>query len=169
MWDNSRMDVDRLRTELPRRMKARGYTAKSLSLAAGHGPTYVRDLLKNTQQQPTLDRVRRLAVLLDCTLADLVGQGPGLAETTGNFDGPTPEQDGDEEYAELSAAVEAMLREEQMPTDTRTVAKLTREVWREIQVLPRALPFLDRMEQTLSMRRSIVKNARTAIFQRARS
>lgn len=162
------MDVDRLRIELPRRMKERGYNAKSLSRAAGHGETYVRDLLKNTNQQPTLDRLRKIAVLLDCTLADLIGPAPGVAETTEAFEGPSPEHDGDEEYAELSAAVEAMLREEHMPSDTRTVAKLTREVWREIQVLPRALPFIERMEQTLSTRRSIVRNARTAIFQRAR-
>ena len=61
-----------------------------------------------------------------------------------------------------------MLREEMMPSDTRTVHRLTLELWNEVQQLPRTLPFEERLEQMLSVRRSIVKHARTAIFQRAR-
>lgn len=166
MWDTSHMNLDHLRQQIRERMKARGTNAKRLSLAAGRGETYVRDLLQGKTHNPTLDGLRSLAEHLGCTVAELTGEAPaGMAEA-----GPAPfvsiQQDETERFAEVNARVEDMLREEQMPHDRRTVSRLALEVWRDIQGAGRLLPFEDRLEQALSYRRSIVQHARTSIFMR---
>ena len=160
------MDFERLKAQLRERMKERGITAKRLSLAAGRGETYVRDLLQGRTHNPTIEGLQRLAEALDCTVAELTGEAiSGFGEAA-----PAPfvtiQQDEADRFAEVSAAVEDLLREETMPHDRRTVTRLALEVWRDIQVLGRLLPFEARMELALSERRSIVRNARTAIFLR---
>jgi transcriptional regulator with XRE-family HTH domain len=160
------MDLERFRAVLRERMRARGITAKRLSIAAGRGETYVRDLMQGRTQNPTIDGLRRLAEVLGCTVAELTGEaGSGFSETV-----PAPfvsiQQDETERFAEVNARVEEMLREEQMPHDRRTITRLALEVWRDIQAAGPLLPFDDRMEQALSVRRSIVQHARTSMFMR---
>ena len=162
------MDIEKLGRNVEARMLAKGMHAKGLSLAAGVNAAYVRDILKGRSRNPRTGHLAQIAAALGCTLGDLTGEVAGMAEGTASWSGSSIEADTDDDFAELSAAVEAMLAEEQMPTDTRTVAKLTRELWREITTLPRAMSFADRMALTISARRSIVKHARTAIFQRVR-
>jgi len=166
VWDNPHMNLDQLKAQMRARMKERGTTAKRLSLAAGRGETYVRDLLQSRSHNPTLEGLQRLSAVLACTVAELTG------EAGGGFSEAPPDafisiqQDEADRFAEVNARVEDMLREENMPHDRRTVCRLALEVWRDIQSIGRILPFEDRMEQALSARRSIVQNARTAIFLR---
>lgn len=166
VWDNPHMDLDRLKAQLRERMKARGITAKRLSLAAGRGETYVRDLLQSRSHNPTIEGLQRLADVLGCTVAQLTGEaGSGFGEGA-----PPPfvsiEQDEADRFADVNARVEDMLRQEHMPHDPRTVSRLALEVWRDIQSIGRILPFEDRLEQALSARRSVVQHARTAMFLR---
>jgi len=159
------MDLDRLKAQLRVRMKERGITAKRLSLAAGRGETYVRDLLQSRSHNPTLEGLQRLAAVLACTVAELTGEAAGgFSEAPAAF--VSIQQDEADGFAEVNARVEDMLREENMPHDQRTVCLLALEVWRDIQSIGRILPFKDRVEQALSVRRSIVQNARTAMFLR---
>jgi transcriptional regulator with XRE-family HTH domain len=160
------MDLERLKAQLRERMKARGINAKRLSLAAGRGETYVRDLLQARSHNPTLEGLQRLAEVLGCTVAELTGEAAsGFSETA-----PAPfvaiQHDEVDSFAEVNARVEDMLREETMPHDRKTVARLALEVWRDIQTAGKILPFADRLEQALSYRRSLVQNARTAMFLR---
>jgi transcriptional regulator with XRE-family HTH domain len=112
---------------------------------------------------------RELGVSLDWLLMDdASGQQvsePGQAPMSGQ---PMPDTShDDEDFAETAAAVEAMLIEEHMPADTRTVSRLTRIVWRDMEVY-RRLTFEDRLALALSEHRSKLKQARAAIFQKAR-
>lgn len=160
------MNLDYLRHQLRDRMKARGTNAKRLSLDAGRGETYVRDILQGKTLNPTIDGLRSLAAILGCTVAELTGErGAGFGEAPqAAFVSIQPDEL--DRFAEVNARVEDMLREEHMPHDRRTVARLALEVWRDIATTRGVLPFEDRMEQALSARRSIVQNARTSLFLR---
>lgn len=160
------MNLDRLRAQLRERLKARGMTAKRLSIAAGRGETYVRDLLQGRTHNPTIDGLRRLAEVLGCSVAELTGEAAAGFSEGGQAPFVSIQHDETERFAEVNARVEELLREEQMPHDQRTVARLALEVWRDIQAMGPLLPFEDRMEQALSVRRSIVQHARTAMFMR---
>lgn len=160
------MNLDYLRAQLRERMKARGINAKRLSLAAGRGMTYVRDLLQGRTQNPTLEGLQRLAEELGCTVAELTGEARSGFSEAPQVAFVAIQMDETERFADLNARLEDMLREEHMPHDRRTVARLALEVWREIQAAGRALPFDERMEMAISARRSIVQNARTAMFLR---
>ena len=160
------MNLDHLRAQLRQRMKARGITAKRLSLAAGRGETYVRDLLQARSHNPTLEGLQRMAEVLGCTVAELTGEAPaGLGEAA---QAPFVSIQADEadSFVEVNVRVEDMLRDEQMPYDQRTVSRVALEVWRDIQAIRGLLPFAERLEQALAERRSIVRNARTALFLR---
>jgi transcriptional regulator with XRE-family HTH domain len=166
MWDIPQMECEQLKAQLRARMQARGITAKRLSLAAGRGETYVRDLLHGRTHNPTIEGLQRLADVLGCTVAELTGEAsPGFAEAPpAAF--VTIQQDEADRFADVNARVEDMLREEHMPHDRRTVSRLALEVWRDVQNAGRLLSFEDRLEQALSYRRSIVQHARTAMFLR---
>jgi transcriptional regulator with XRE-family HTH domain len=166
MWDKPHMDFERLQAQLRERMKARGITAKRLSLAAGRGETYVRDLLQGRTHNPTIEGLQRLAEVLGCTVAELTGEAAiGFSEAP-HAAFVTIQQDEADRFVDVNARVEDMLREEHMPHDRRTVSRLALEVWRDIQNAGPQLPFEDRVEQALSYRRSIVQHARTAMFLR---
>jgi transcriptional regulator with XRE-family HTH domain len=119
--------------------------------------------------QPVGRRLTALAAVLRVPVTALVEEPGGLTEQQGPIQG-APEVETaheDEQFAELAAALEAMLLEEHMPADTRTVSRLARVVWRDMEVY-RSLPFEDRLALTLSAHRSKLKQARVAIFQKAR-
>jgi transcriptional regulator with XRE-family HTH domain len=166
MWDNPHMNLDYLRGQLLERMKARRITAKRLSLAAGRGETYVRDLLQARSHNPTLEGLQRMAEVLGCTVAELTGEAATGFGELAQAPFVMIQADEADRFAEVNARVEDLLREEQMPHDRRTVARLSLEVWRDIQAIRGLLPFDERMEQALAERRSIVRNARTALFLR---
>lgn len=69
------------------------------------------------------------------------------------------------EFGETAARVEALLREERMGTDTRTIAENTALVWRSIQLRSGLLPFADRLELALSERRSVLARSRATMMQ----
>ena len=45
-----------------------------------------------------------------------------------------------------------------MPTDQRTIAIVAQRVWRDVRALGRQMPFAERLELTLSERRSAIEN-----------
>jgi transcriptional regulator with XRE-family HTH domain len=53
-------------------MEERGYTMKSLSLAAGLNESFVRDML-NRQRQPGVDRLTRLLAVMGVTFTEFMG------------------------------------------------------------------------------------------------
>lgn len=162
------MDLDRLKQQLRERMKTRGITAKRLSLAAGRGETYVRDLLQSRSHNPTIEGLQRLADVLGCTVAELTGEAASGFGEAPQAAFVSIHQDEAERFAEVNARVEDLLREEHMPHDRRTVARLALEVWHDIQVTKGILPFDERMELALSERRSMARSARTSLFARRR-
>lgn len=160
------MNLDHLRGQLRERMKARGINAKRLSLAAGRGQTYVRDLLQGRSHNPTLEGLQRMAEVLGCTVAEMTGEAATGFSELAQAPFVSIQADEADRFAEVNSRVEDLLREEQMPHDCRTVARLSLEVWRDIKAIRDLLPFEKRMEQALTERRSIVRNARTALFLR---
>jgi transcriptional regulator with XRE-family HTH domain len=166
MWDNAHMNLERLRSEIRERMKARGITAKRLSRAAGRGETYVRDLMQGRTHNPTIEGLRRLADVLGCTVAELTGEAAATIGSSASALFVSIHADEIEQFAEVSARVAEMLREEQMPHDQRTIARLTLEVWRDVLAAEQMLPLESRVMQALTARRTIVQQARTAMFRR---
>jgi transcriptional regulator with XRE-family HTH domain len=59
--------------EIRRRMLAQGYSARTLSLAAGVNYSFVRDILRGRSQNPKSEQLRRVAAVLGCTIEDLAG------------------------------------------------------------------------------------------------
>ncbi len=74
----------------------------------------------------------------------------------------------DDRFAEVSSLIYDILIEEHMPADARTVARISAMVWRDIQKLPRAMSFDDRVELTLNERRSMIQAARAAMFSKVK-
>lgn len=64
-WDTSHMAVIEIRENIRRRMRALGLTMKGLSLAAGVGETYVRDLLKGRSGNPKTEQSQKVLDYLD--------------------------------------------------------------------------------------------------------
>lgn len=60
--------------EIRRRLRARGWTAKQLSLTAGLNESYVRDVLSRKSQRPRIAELLKIANALDCTVNDLISQ-----------------------------------------------------------------------------------------------
>lgn len=164
------MDHDAFLRRLKARMQDMGYTPKLLSRKIGAGPTYIRDLFEGRSKNPTAGKLIRLASALAIPVSELIG-GSNFAQ----FSEPNPSlsptdlperelEEDDDAFADVSIAVEAMLREEHAPHDLRSVSKMSRIVWRDIHSLPAVLPFQERLELTLSERRSQVRTARAAMF-----
>jgi transcriptional regulator with XRE-family HTH domain len=161
------MDIDALVARIEARRKELGLTAKGLLLAADVNQTYLRDLRKGKSRNPKADQLQRLAAVLGMSVHELLGsQAPGFAEpppastSTASLGDPGE----DDRFAQLCEAVEQMLREEGMPHDLRNVVLLSRKLWPRITSLPAAVPFADRLDLTISERRSVVQRARRAIF-----
>ena len=136
--------------------------------AVGLGPAELGRLAGTTRQQVhklaqgerqlTKAWAERLAPHLGTTWDGLMGTAsPGMREAAAplipQMIGKTEDQ-ADEEFADISAAVLDMLRDAGMPTDARSVAILARHVERKIAELGEALPFPERLEFTISEERS---------------
>lgn len=125
------MDLSDMIARIDARMAALGLSPKSLSRAAGLTETYVRDLREGRSTNPRLEHIRKLATALGLTLGELVGEEPaGLREGQARLAAPTPEVAAadDDRFAQVSAAVDRMLREEQAPHDAATVGRMSRVV-----------------------------------------
>ncbi|MEP9370482.1 XRE family transcriptional regulator [Mesorhizobium sp. KR1-2] len=57
------------------RMEAKGLSMRTLSMAAGLGNTFVRDMLERSRV-PSIDKFAKIAKVLDTTVADLLGEQP---------------------------------------------------------------------------------------------
>jgi transcriptional regulator with XRE-family HTH domain len=107
-----------------------------------------------------------IATYFGLPLDHFIGQTSAAAERQAPIAG-APEADrsaDDEAFAELAGQAEAMLREAHMPADARTVARLARTLWREVQVYGPAMPIQDRIVLVLDEHRSKIARARAAIF-----
>lgn len=60
--------------ELRRRMEAMHLDKKTLSVRAGLGESYVRDLFSGKSKNPTASKLGRLAKVLGCATADITGE-----------------------------------------------------------------------------------------------
>ena len=67
--------MESIRAELQRAMEARGIRAKPLSIAAGLGPTAVRDILRPGSTDVKLGTLRKLADVLDWPVNNFMGRG----------------------------------------------------------------------------------------------
>ena len=97
---------DLWRERLVRRMKELGFSAKTLSLAAGHGETFIRDLLAGSD--PSVEKLSRVVEVLGVTIGYILdGEAPTFqkvhvigqvetAESWAPFE-PDPDQGGDVE------------------------------------------------------------------------
>ncbi len=56
-------------------MEARGFSRKSLALAAGKNETYVRDIITGKSKHPAASNLALLADALGCTLEELTSPG----------------------------------------------------------------------------------------------
>jgi phage repressor protein C with HTH and peptisase S24 domain len=63
-----------LQREIDRRMKALGYTKRSLSLAAELSESTVKKIFSNGSKSPRQDTLEALARVLGCTVSDLTGE-----------------------------------------------------------------------------------------------
>lgn len=93
MWDKSHMkvrlppDASPLAHGIYARMIAAGLTQKSLSLAAGLGATYVRDIFRGGPNvSPRIDGLEKLAKFFGCRVEDLsVLPDPNEPQRGGEF------------------------------------------------------------------------------------
>lgn len=69
--------VEKLTTELERRMKALNLDAKTVSTRAGLGASFIRDIQRGKSKEPKRSALERIARVLGCTVEDLIG-GPPL-------------------------------------------------------------------------------------------
>ena len=106
-------------------------------------------------------RIQDICAILGATPNELLGDGPAAAEAQAGLDDEAVAgrlRAEDEEFAEVSDAVLRMLREAGMPTDQRTIAIVAQRVWRDVRALGRQMPFAERLELTLSERRSAIEH-----------
>lgn len=80
LCETSAMEMSPLARELSRRMATQGLGQKALALKAGLNETAVRDILIGKSRHPRHDTVEKLAGVLGCAVAELLGGGRG---TTG--------------------------------------------------------------------------------------
>jgi transcriptional regulator with XRE-family HTH domain len=65
-----------LQSELRRRMKLCGLSARALSLKAGLNETFVKAVLRGNSRNPRTDTLGAIADVLGCKTDDLLGPGP---------------------------------------------------------------------------------------------
>lgn len=149
--------------------KARGLSQVELSAITGFSRAYITHLELNTQAGG-LAAWQAIGEALNVGLDHLLGRseaGGGMAEApAAPIEGaPMPDQVADfARFGELAAQVEDLLRAERMPHDTRTVGELAARVWQDVRNLPAWLPFEERLELSLSERRSMLRAARASMF-----
>lgn len=132
--------------------KARKLTLEALAERAGTSAAQISRLEKD-QRGFAKAWAERLAPHLGTTWWELLGApSSGLAESGAPLAPPEPPDSDarrDEEFAEITEALHAMLTEHRMPADPRTLARLARQVERDMAVYA-ALPFEDRLGLVLS-------------------
>ncbi len=69
------------RDRLETLMKEKGFSMKRLSLSAGLGETFVRDVLKRGHM-PAMESIRKLAIALEVPLAALISQESSVSRTS---------------------------------------------------------------------------------------
>jgi hypothetical protein len=73
-------DASPVAHEIYRRMVECGYNQRSLSLAAGLGATYIRDLFVGASQNPKSEQLYRVARTLGCSVEELTAPGGDASE-----------------------------------------------------------------------------------------
>lgn len=133
-------------------MTAQGWRDASLARKVGTSRQMIGNLRKGDR---TLNKswAERIAPHLGITWWELLGApSTGFAEPAAQMSLSEPPDSAarrDEEFAEITEALHAMLTEHRMPADPRTLARLARQVERDMAVYA-ALPFEDRMRLVLS-------------------
>jgi transcriptional regulator with XRE-family HTH domain len=152
--------------KLERLMHERGLSRRQLAQRLGITQQAVGQWFRSTNPTFPAHRIQDICAILGATPNELLGDGPGSAgpgvrEAQGRLDDAAVSERlraEDEEFAEVSDAVLHMLREAGMPTDQRTIAIVAQRVWRDVRALGRQMPFAERLELTLSERRSAIEN-----------
>lgn len=149
--------------QLQAHIKRVNTSAAALARAVGTTRQEIHKLIHGERQLTKL-WAERLAPALGTTWWQLLGApSPGLAEEGPSL-APTAELNRrDDEFAEISERVHAMLGEIGLPQDPRTVAKVARQVEREMSALVR-LSFEDRLDLTLSETHSRLKRRLDAML-----
>ena len=149
---------------LERLMRLRGLSRRRLAERLGITQQAVGQWLRPTNPTFPAHRIRDICAVLGATPNELLGDVPGapsgVREPQTRLDDASAEQISrvaDEEFAEVCEAVLRMLREAGMPTDQRTIAIVAQKVWRDVRALGRTMAFAERLELTLSERRSAIE------------
>ncbi|MDE2334328.1 MAG: XRE family transcriptional regulator [Rhodospirillales bacterium] len=145
---------------LERLMAARGLSRRQLAQRLGITQQAVGQWFRAVEPTFPAHRIQDICAILGVTPNELLGDGPGVRETQEGFDDAAVAarlRAEDDEFAEVSDAVLRMLREAGMPTDQRTIAIVAQRVWRDVRALGRQTPFTERLELTLSERRSAIE------------
>ncbi len=151
---------------LERLMRERGLSRRQLAQRLGITQQAVGQWFRSTNPTFPAHRIQDICAILGATPNELLGDGlagagPGVREAQGRLEDDAVSERlraEDEEFAEVSHAVLRMLREAGMPTDQRTIAIVAQRVWRDVRALGRQMPFAERLELTLSERRSAIEN-----------
>lgn len=149
--------------------KARKWSQMELAVAAGFSRPHITHMELNTYRGGRAAWEAVAGALhrpIDYFLNGPNDPPDGFADTASipaNWPAP-PDETSDDHFAETAAQIEQMLIEERMPHDARTLAKMAAELWREVQKLPRLMPFEDRVAFVVSERRSKVQRARASMF-----
>ncbi len=151
---------------LERLMRERGLSRRQLAQRLGITQQAVGQWFRTANPTFPAHRIGDICAILGATPNELLGDGqggagPGVREAQGRLDDAAVSERlraEDEEFAEVSDAVLRMLREAGMPTDQRTIAIVAQRVWRDVRALGRQIPFAERLELTLSERRSAIES-----------
>ncbi len=137
-------------------IKRASTNAAALGRAVGTTRQEIHKLVHGERQLTKL-WAERLAPPLGISWWQLMGApNPGFAETSPTLDPSAELNRKDDEFADISERVHAMLGTIGLPQDPRTVAKIARQVDREMMALTR-LPFEERLEFAISEARSRLK------------
>ncbi len=149
---------------LERLMRLRGLSRRQLAERLGITQQAVGQWLRAANPTFPAHRIRDICTVLGATPNELLGDAPDgrvvAREVQSRLDDAGLDQIlrvEDEEFAEVCQAVLCMLREAGMPTDQRTIAIVAQKVWRDVRALGRGMAFAERLELTLSERRSAIE------------
>ncbi len=141
-------------------MAERGLSRHQLARRLGITQQAVGQWFRVTHPTFPAHRIQDICAVLGVTPNELLGDGPGAREAQAALDDSAVVERlraEDEEFAEVCEAVLRMLRDAGMPTDQRTIAIVAQRVWRDVRALGRQMPFAERLELTLSERRSAIE------------
>jgi transcriptional regulator with XRE-family HTH domain len=119
------------------------------------------------QNEPSLAVFNRLANALRVSAQCLMFGHQGFSDNAQPIEDEDPPDEArrDDEFADLIIATKEMLIAESMPADDRTVIKLARQLWREIESLDNEkLTFPERFHEVMEIRRRAIRAARRIAF-----